>query len=152
MKTSNPKVTKGQLTKAVDHFFWRVSYVTGGTSLENARQVETMIPELERHAQEIAFMLEDAGKLALADSHLIDRARNQIPSKLANYKARLGPARTLLAKHAQGTAESPSACNVVTFPASPQEAIPSPLEIMDAIATLSRVQPELLAKFMPKKN
>lgn len=96
------KTSKKLLTKFVDHFLWKADYCQGGTTLENARQLPGLIPDLEKEAAEIKKLLDNAGKIALADSHLVEYASGVIPCKLESLKAGLPRALKILEEQAKG--------------------------------------------------
>lgn len=82
-----PKVTKSDLTEKVDGFYWFLYYVTGGTSDESRKQAPSASIQLEAQATYIADLLSRAGKLALADKRLTERAVN-VPARLDEYRQR----------------------------------------------------------------
>lgn len=152
------KTGKVQMRDAIDAFLWTHSSLTGGTSDEVKRQVPHGIKSLEKLALTVAELFDNAGKLVLEDSHLCEYVNRVIPSKLARYVERLPQALDFIAmKEAEKMEASPSPDNLISFPvkalpAPSSPAIPSPLEITDALALLAKVPPEILAQFLPQKN
>ena len=81
------KTTKTQLREAVDSFLWKLDWVTGGTREETLRQADSAIVELESKAAQVMALAMNAGKIAAADSHLMEYATKLIPSRVQSYRA-----------------------------------------------------------------
>lgn len=84
--TTQRKTGKKQLREAIDRFLWNYDWLTGGTTEETLRQADAGILSLEAKAAEVAALVANAGKLALADSHGMDYATRVVPEKLERYR------------------------------------------------------------------
>lgn len=164
------KTSKKLLTEKVDHFLWKADYCQGGTTLENARQLPGLIVDLEREAAEIKKLLDNAGKLVLADSHLVEYASGVIPRKLESLKAGLPEALKILEEQAKDASQelatplvttnegeavkASPAVNVVPFPATPSHCTtptpsqPTEEEIKQALEILKRASEQAIQKVL----
>lgn len=168
--TKERKTSKKLLTEKVDHFLWKADYCQGGTTLENARQLPGLIPDLEKEAAEIKKLLDNAGKLVLADSHLVEYASGVIPRKLESLKAGLPEALKILEEQAKDASQelaaplvttnegeavkASPAVNVVPFPATPSHCTtptpsqPTEEEIKQALEILKRASEQAIQKVL----
>ena len=81
------KTTKSQLTKAVESFFWNLSYRNGGTKSENEQQAPALMEDLTKQSIEIMGLLANAGKVILKDEWLCERAESTV-SRAAKFSER----------------------------------------------------------------
>lgn len=79
------KTSKAALTEAVDSFFHRFEWLTGGTAEEVRRQADHGIKGLEELAAKVAAL---AAKPCAADSYLMKWALVTVPEKVAFYRER----------------------------------------------------------------
>ena len=84
--TTQRKTGKKQLREAIDSFLWHYDWLTGGTREETLRQADAGIVSLEAKAANVAALVANAGKLALADSHGMEYATRVVPEKLERYR------------------------------------------------------------------
>lgn len=82
------KTTKTQLTTAVDCFYWTLQDAQGGTLTEQIKGLEHNTAWMHTRADVVTILLQNPNKAALADSHLMERARN-CQARINNYRQRI---------------------------------------------------------------
>lgn len=82
------KTSKAALNEAVDSFFHRFEWLTGGTAEEVRRQADHGIKGLEELAAKVAELAANPAKPCAADSFLMKWALVTVPEKVAFYRER----------------------------------------------------------------